>query len=185
MTTSTISKVNFELQSDLMATQRRDIPLYDGTLSNPYNALCLVDGEWMTFDDDYKMIRSADLTQAAGTVAAKPGANNSMPLFAEKGRYDVQANAEKKSPVIYMGPFEADTRVYDDSLNTGISAAGQNLKVAVISITVAGTARKFSGLIRHVDGDSEPIVGTVTRLPAKNGGKLRFRKPINANLGVT
>ena len=182
---STISRVNFELQSDLMATQRRDIPLYDGTLSNPTNADYLVDGEWMTIDNDHKLIRASDLTQTAGTVAAKPGANNAMPLFAEKGRYDVQANAEKKSPVIYMGPFEADTRVYDDSLNTGIANAGENLKVAVISITVNGTAKKFSGLIRHVDGDKEPIVGTVTRLPASNGGKLRFRRPINANLGVS
>ena len=31
----------------------------------------------------------------------------------------------------------------------------------------------------------EPIVGTVTRLPAVNGGKLRFRTPIHANLGQT
>lgn len=176
---STISKVNFELQSDLMATQRRDIPLADHNLFNPFNANYLVDGEFITINDDYKMIRAADITQVAGTVAAKPGACNAMPLFAETGRYDVQANAERKTPCIYMGPFEADTRVYDDVLNTGITAAGQNLKVAVITINVSGTPKNFSGLIRHVDGDPDPIVGVVTRLPAKNGGKLRFRKPIN------
>jgi len=176
---STITKVNFELQSDLMATQRRDIPLADGNLFNPMNSDYLVDGEFITFNDDYKMVRAADITLGAGTAAAKPGASNAMPLFAEKGRYDVQANAERKTPCIYMGPFEADTRVFDDLLNGGITAAGQNLKVAVISIVVAGVAKKFSGLIRHVDGDPDPIVGIVTRLPIKNGGKLRFRKPIN------
>jgi len=176
---STISKVNFELQSDLMATQRRDIPLADPNLSNPFNANYLVDGEWVTINDDYKLVRAADITQNAGTPAAKPGASNAMPLFAEKGRYDVQANAEKKTPCIYMGPFEADTRIYDDTLNGGITAVGQNLKVAVISINVSGTPKKFSGLIRRADNDTDPIVGVVTRLPAKNGGKLRFRKPIN------
>jgi len=176
---STLSKVNFEPQSDVNATTRRDIPLADGNLVNPNNAVALVDGEWVTINDDYKMLRAADITQAPGTVAAKPGASNAMPLWAERGRYDVQANAEKKCPCIYGGWYEADTRIYDDVLNGGITAAGQNLKVAVIEFLVSGTPKRFSGLIRHVDGDPDPIVGVVTRLPAKNGGKLRFRKPIN------
>lgn len=176
---STIAKVNFELQSDLMATQRRDIPLFDGCLANPLNSAALIDGEWVTFNDNYQLIRAADTTQVAGTVAAKPQANNAMPLFAERGRYDVQANADHKNPVIYMGEFEADTRIYDATLNTGITATGQRLKVAVITINTHGTNKNYSGLIRHVDGDPDPIVGVVTRLPASNGGKLRFRKPIN------
>ena len=173
---STLAKVNFELQSDLMAVQRRDIPLADANLFNPGNANALVDGEWVTFNDNYQLLRAADITQAAGTVAGKPQGNNAMPLFAEKGRYDVQANASHKCPVLYMGEFEADTRVYDATLNSGITATGQRLKVAVITISVAGSNKNFSGLIRHVDGDPDAIVGVVTRLPANNGGNSRITR---------
>lgn len=166
---STITKVNFELLSDMMAIQRRDVPLADKDLANPLNALALVDGEWMAIDDTHKLIRAADLAQANGTVAA-----SFVPyvLWAERGRYDVQSNVGFKAPIIKLGYFEADTRVYDAALGAGITAVNQPLKVAVITI---GT-RKYSGLMGHGGkSDSDPVVGYVEKLPSNNGGKLRFR----------
>jgi hypothetical protein len=47
----------------------------------------------------------------------------------------------------------------------------QGLKVA----TVALGGRNYCGLVGHGgSGDSSPVIGYVTRLPASNGGKLRF-----------
>lgn len=166
---STITKVNFELESDMMAIQRRDVSLADPTLANPLNALALVDGEWMTLDSSYKLVRAADLTQAAGTVAA-----SFIPyvLWAERGRNDIQANVGFKAPIIKLGFYEASTRVYDAALGGGITAYGQALKVAVVEIG----GRKYSGLMGHAGKtDSDPVVGYVEKLPDDNGGKLRFR----------
>lgn len=166
---STITKVNFELLSDMMAVQRRDVPLADTALANPLNALALVDGEWMTFDSSYKLIRAADLTQAAGTVAA-----SFVPyvLWAERGRYDIPANVGYKAPILWIGEYQADTRVYDAALGGGITAVNQPLKVAVVTIG----SRKYSGLMGHAGKtDSDPVVGYVEKLPDDNGGLLRFR----------
>jgi hypothetical protein len=166
---ATITKVNFELLSDMMAIQRRDVPLADTTLANPLNALALIDGEWMTFNSAYKLIRAADLTQANGTVAT-----SAVPyvLWSELGRTDVQANIGFKAPILWLGFYQADTRVYDTALGGGITAVNQPLKVAVVTI---GT-RKYSGLMGHAGaGDADPVVGYVEKLPDDNGGKLRFR----------
>ncbi len=79
-------------------------------------------------------------------------------------------------PLVFMGDYEADTRIFDDSVALGggalITFAGQPLKVATIDIG----GRNYSGLVGAVAGDGSPIVGRVTRLPAANGGKLRYVK---------
>lgn len=166
---STIEKVNFELTSDMMAIQRRDVPLADTDLAQPLNALALVDGEWMALDSNYKLARAADLTQSAGTVAA-----SFVPylLWAERGRLDIQANVGGKAPIMWIGEYQGDTRVYDAALGATISAVNQPLKVAVVTIG----SRKYSGLMGHGGvSDSDPVVGYVEKLPDDNGGKLRFR----------
>lgn len=158
---STVQRVNFEPFSDILATQRRDFPLADPTLADPLNAVALVDGEWMVINNDYKIERATDVGNDASVALQTP-----YVLFAERGRYDVRAMADTKMPIIFMGPYEADTRIYD---GTGLTTAGQPLMVKTITI---GT-RKYSGLILHAGG-AQAIVGRVTRLPANNGGKLRF-----------
>lgn len=167
---STLSKVNFEPTSDIMVVHRRDFPLADPTLAQPTNAVALVDGEWVTLNASYQIIRASNIASpgAAATV-------RSFPLFAEKGRYDVQAIAGTKTPVLLMGQYEVDTRIFDATAVVGSGAAIttplQPLKVA----TVTFSGRNFSGLVGHGgSGDSAPVVGYVTRLPANNGGKLRF-----------
>jgi hypothetical protein len=167
---STVARVNFEPVSDILATQRRDFPLADPTLADPNSATPLVDGEWMILDANSQLVRAADVA-TPDTLATQ----TSYPLWAERGRYDVQALANRKMPIIWLGDFEFDTRIFDASAALGggaaITTVGQPLKVATITI---GT-RNFVGLVGAVAGDGEPVVGRVTRLPANNGGRLRFR----------
>jgi hypothetical protein len=79
-------------------------------------------------------------------------------------------------PVLWMGAWEFDTRIFDASAAIGTGAAitlvDQPLKVATIAIG----GRSYTGLVGSDSTDSGAIVvGYVTRLPANNGGKLRLR----------
>lgn len=168
---STVQKVNFEPVSDINPIHRRDVPLADPTLANPGNAVCLVDGEWMTLDNNGKLVRGSNVA-----VAADPATKLCFPLFAERGRYDVQAMAERKMPILFLGQYEFETRIYDAAANSGggtnpaIASVLQPLRVA----TIALGGRNYTGLIGGALNDNVPIIGYVTRLPASNGGKLRF-----------
>lgn len=172
---STVQQINFEPFSDILATQRRDFALADKTLAEPLNAVALVDGEFMVLNSSYKLVRASDVT-----VLGDPALQTGYPLFAERGRYDIRAMADVKMPVIWLGEFEVDTRLFDAAVSIGsgapITFAGQPLKVATIAIG----SRNYSGLVGHGGAaDAHPIVGRVTRLPASNGGKLRFVKASN------
>jgi hypothetical protein len=167
---STVERINFEPVSDILATQRRDFALADKELAVALNPVALVDGEYMVLNSAYKLVRASTVA-SPGDLATQ----NSYTLFAERGRYDVQAMAEKKMPIIWMGDFEADTRIFDASVALGsgaaITFAGQPLKVATITLG----SRNYSGLVGHGGtADTDPIVGRVSRLPASNGGKLRY-----------
>lgn len=169
---STVQQINWEPFSDIMATQRRDYRLADATLANPHNAIALVDGEYMVLDNNYKLVRATDITTPGNRAT-----QHSYPLFAERGRTDVRAQADVKMPIVFMGDFESDTRIFDAAAALGsgaaITFAGQPLKVA--TITLGG--RNYTGLVGHGgSADTDPIVGRVTRLPASNGGKLRYVK---------
>jgi|SRR5580658_9825596 hypothetical protein len=169
---STIQKVNFEPVSDYLPIQRRDFALFDPTLADPTNAICLVDGEWLTLNSSYQAIRATNIA-----TVGNPATLKSFPLFAEKGRYDVRAMADTKMPLLFRGEWEFDTRIYDASAVVGSGAAMttvfQWLKVATIAVASAG--RNFTGLVGHGGyADPAPVVGYITRLPSANGGKLRF-----------
>lgn len=168
---STVMRVNFEPVQDILPVQRKDFQLADSTLADPLNAVALVDGEWMVVNSAYKLERAA----AIGTPGTE-ATLGSWPTFAERGRYDVQALAERKMPILWLGDWEFDTRIFDATATVGSGAAittmFQPLKVATITI---GT-RNYCGLVGHGgSGDSAIVVGRVTRLPANNGGKLRLR----------
>lgn len=167
---STIQRINFSPVSDILPVQRRDFGLADKTLANPSGANPLVDGEWMVIDSNYKAAVACDRS-AAGNVATQ----TAYVVFAESGRFDIQSMAETKVPLLYLGDYEADTRIFDAAAavsgGAAITFVGQPLKVA--SIDIGGIIK--IGLVGAVAGDGEPIVGRVTRLPANNGGKLRFR----------
>lgn len=167
---STVQRINFEPVSDVNPIHRRDFPLSDPTLADPYNAVCLVDGEWVTLTTAGKIVRAADVTT--------PGASATQvcfPLFAERGRYDVRALSETKMPVLFMGQYEFDTRIFDAAATVGaggaaITSALQPVKVATITLG----SRNYVGLVGSSYADTDSVVGYVTRLPGSNGGKLRF-----------
>jgi hypothetical protein len=167
---STVQKINFEPVSDILPILRKDLALADPSLAQPNNALALTDGEWVTIDSSYKWARAASAASAGNLATVR-----SFPVFMEAGRTDRQAMAEKKTTALYRGEYEFDTRIYDASVALGsgavISTIMQPLKVA--SITIG--PRVFVGLVGHGGyADQSPVVGYVTRLPASNGGKLRF-----------
>lgn len=171
---STVQKINFEPVSDILPVQRRDFALADKTLADPLNAVALVDGEWMTLNTSYQAVRGADITVLGTGGAAGRATVKSFPLFAERGRYDVRAMADVKMPLLWMGSYEFDTRIFDATAvvagGLAITTVMQPLKVATIAI---GT-RNYVGLVGTQASDTAPHVGYVTRLPANNGGKLRF-----------
>jgi len=141
--------VNFELVTELQGLLRRDFAVADRTLVNPNNANPLMDGEFMNFDTSYKVVRGAD-----GTFG--------MALFVERGRMDVQAIG--KATVLMGGAYEADTRVFTAASLTLGGKLQISASVSVDSLTKSGLANYSSG----------EVIGYVTRLPANNGGKLRF-----------
>ena len=68
---STITKVNFEPVSNTMQFQTRNFSYADSDLADPTKPNATIDGEWMSIDTDYKMVRAADIS-AAGNAAAAP-----------------------------------------------------------------------------------------------------------------
>jgi hypothetical protein len=142
---------NFELVSELQALLRRDFPVANPALINPTNANPLMDGEFLSLDSSYKLIRAAD-----GSLG--------FALFMEKGRFDVQAMSGKKTMVLFGGTYEADTRVFTAASLTLLGQLQISASVTVDTLTKSGLANYSSG----------EVVGYVTRLPANNGGRLRF-----------
>ena len=168
---STVQRVNFEPVSDINPIHRRDFPLADPTLANPTNALALVDGEWMNLNSSAKLVRATDVTTLGAVAAAV-----CWPLFAEKGRYDVQAMAERKMPVLLLGQYEFETRIFDvaANINGAGNAALNTMLQPVKAMTIAIGGRNYTGLVGSSYTDNGLIVGYVTRIPSANGGRLRF-----------
>lgn len=170
---STIEQENFRPVGDLNPYQVRDFSIADKTLINPLNAACLVDGEWLRVQDDGKTCVRAAAIGVLGELATKI----SYPLWAEKGRTDIQAMSRRGLPLVYMNDWEFETRIFDAAVALGSGAAitfvGQMLKVATIAI--GGVNR--TGLVGHGGAaDSSPVVARVSKLHTTNGGWLRILK---------
>lgn len=173
MAATVSQRTNFEIISDYNKVERRDFALNDPNLCDPSLATALLDGEYVSLNDSRKLVRTADISQAAGTVGTEPGSFCALVWLAEKGRSDVMANAENKGPVVFLGEFEAQTRLFDAAAGSGITGMNQPLKVAVIA---DASGNKYSGLIRHGGhSDTDPVAGYVTRLPGSDG-YLWYRK---------
>jgi hypothetical protein len=181
---STVQRVNFEPVSDVSPIHRRDFPLTDPTLSNPQALYALVDGEWMTLDNTAginqgKLVRAADVTTLGAAAATV-----SFPLFAERGRYDVQALADRKMPILFLGQYEFNTRIFDATVAIG-SGAAINAMLQPVKVATIDLGRKYVGLVGSSYADNAPIVGYVTRLPGGNGGQLRFMSGWAVRNGAT
>ena len=161
-----VTQNNFEPVSNLLYNQTSSIALADPTLADPQNAAALVDGEWCVIDANKKLARAADVSTPAA-AATLP----SYPVWDEKGRTDNQALGGRNKTVIYMGPWEFDTDIFD--------ASGMTHNGLVSVATVVIDSVNYVGLINAgtfvAPTASVVIVGYVTRLPAANNGRLRIR----------
>ena len=146
---------NFVLQSDYTLIQRRGFEFTDPTILKPTNTNPLLDGEWLQLN-----ATSLKMERGSGDADA---AHPSWAYFAELGRYEVQAI--QKGPFLWLGEYEADTKIFD---STGITTLGQALMVS--DVTIGGLTKR--GL--KLQTGTNYIVGRVTRLPANNNGYLRF-----------
>lgn len=172
---STVFKVNFEPRTSTLNQLVRDYPLADPTLANPLNSVCFVDGEWFVVVNK-KAQRAADITVLGTAGAGGRATIPSFPLWAERGRTDVQAMAGAKVPLVRGSDWEADVRIFDAAVTVAAGAPitfdEQPLKVATIAIG----GRNYCGLVGHGgSSDPAPISAYVMILPAANNGKLRIR----------
>jgi hypothetical protein len=149
--------LDFELVSEFTPIMRRafevaTLDVAGVNITNPNSANPLVLGEFLELNSSYQMVRG---TVNGATVPA-------FAVFGERGRTDVQSL--KKAPMLYLGPYEAQTKVYD--------SAGLTLGCALMvnDVTYGGLVRR--GLKLHAGGAK--IVGYCTRLPANNNNYLRF-----------
>jgi len=149
--------VNFKLVSEFQTINRRPFELADPAVLDPTSVspVPLVEGEFLQLDTAYKMARGAG-------DALVP----SYAFFAEQGRYETQAI--QKGPFLYMGEYEADTLIMDA---TGVTLG---MMLIVADVTIATLARRGLARWPAVPVGGEYAIGHVTRLPANNGGYLRF-----------
>lgn len=142
---------NLDLVSELQAIIRRDFPLADPTLVQPFNANPLVDGEWLELNTSYQMARGTG-----------ENANPAFPVHTERGRYDTQAIG--KTNLFYLGMYEADSTVVD------ITAAAVGSPLTVQDVSFQALTRRG---LKLKAGAAKMVVGFVTRLFGATV-KLRF-----------
>lgn len=140
-----MAKVNMNLVTEVQPIQRRDFEPETLGLINPHNVgtaadpMYLLDGEFLTLNNEYKLNREGPnpgSPAAVGGALLNPvGADTAAkipcyPVWAERGRWDVQAI--RKLPVMFMGSFEADFS--EDVLAAGDTfAVGDKLYVNWLS----------------------------------------------------
>lgn len=162
--------LDFGLETDQSKLVILDHPLADLTLADPTNANALTSGEWVTFDGNSKLIRPC-VIGTPGNAAAL----HSFPLYASKGRTDVQSLSQRSMPIIMGGFWLASTAVFDAAAVVGSGAAITDssimLPVKVATVVIGG--RNYAGLVGATLNDNAPIVGYILKVPSKNGGRLQ------------
>lgn len=131
---------------------RPNMEVADPDLLNPTisGKVPLIDGEFVTENSDYKLVRATD-----------PAA----PAYAYlEWRGDMGVQASRKAAILKGGTYEADTIVFDDT------SLVLHSPLMTGTVTINGLAR--SGLVLRTS--TNLIIGYVTRLPGANGGRLRF-----------
>lgn len=173
-----VKKVNFQIRGETIRREVRDFELYDATLLDPTNADALVDGEWVKFDADGKLVRALDAA-AATDINHAP----CWPLFQLKASYDMQALG--KGPVIFdCDGLEIETNIYKDDDGfavgdeTGVGTVTDAALVdraglkKVIALPAIGASDEETAIAYMKD--PERVVGVVTATPAQTAsGMLR------------
>jgi len=130
----------------------------DASLLDFENANPLEMGEWLTLDSSQKLVRSANPGVPPGPYV----------MYAEKGRSDTQSLADAGVPVIFIGGFWAETKIFNAGAAPALGAALEVADVTYLTLTK-------SGLQTHAGG-ANPIIGYVTRTAANNNGWLQFQQ---------
>jgi len=117
----------FDPKTPLTGALIEDYSVSDSTLINPSSSLPFLDGEFPFINSDRKLVRgysaSGDYTKFGGDVSQNPAGADAAalqpvyPIFAEKGRSDVQAIG--KVPVIRTAPQGLVFDVHSDILPSG------------------------------------------------------------------
>ena len=151
----------FRLTTEFIDIKRRGFELADPTILEPAGANPLLEGEFLELDANYKMVRNTG--------------DGLLPAFAcvsESGRYETQAI--QKSAFLFLGAYEAETKVFDASLEATITTAGQALMVN--DVTIGALTRRGLTALPGSPAGTEFTIGYVTKLPANNNGWLRFAR---------
>lgn len=148
---------NFELITEIQTLTRRDFPLAVPTLLSPADAVPLVDGEFVTLEQN----------SAGGQQLKRDNAQSilSFPVHTEKGRYDTQAIG--KVTILMLGMYEADIKLY--AVGTGL-AVGTPLVISWPATRGVVTGKAAPAL-------TDIVVGYVTKAVAN--GKIRFIHFVN------
>ena len=144
----------FRLITPASLVEVRDESLTDESLFDPNDTNPLLMGEWLEYTSGSKDKKMARTT--TGTIIP-------FAVYGEKGRTDMQA--AKKAPILFMGPYSAESLIIDPA-----GAWGLGCKLMAASVTYDGKTR--AGLKVHA-GAAE-VVGRLLRTPTNNGGWLRF-----------
>ena len=145
----------FRLRTSVLNVGIRSFTPADSSLLGPSASNPLLFGEWLTINSDYEAARPS-ASPAPDTI---PGP---YVLFTDQGRSDTQAIYGGRIPLIIIGSFLADTKIF-----TGTPSVGAKLEVA--NITYSGATK--SGLQAATTGR---VIGYVMKTAASNNGYLQF-----------
>lgn len=147
----------FEFKSDVATLLRRDFAPVTASDLQPNGSRPLVEGEYLELDTtEFKVKRGGDNNAGTANAATVP----SFPVWAERGRYDVQGLG--KVPVIYLGMYEAESQIVD---TTG---ADEGDALTVVDLTHGSLVRRG---LKKTTTSGDMVVGWVVRVLT---GKLRF-----------
>lgn len=170
-----LSRVNFTLVTPYTDVRIKDFTPVLGSGNMPAtlapdDADVLRDGEFFKLTSAYKATRASTTDGIAGVKAP------SWVLYNEKDRSDIVGAA--KVSLIFQGSYEADTKLFlaadaGDGFALKPVTLGAPLCIAK-GAAVSGGYAKFAALAQLATTKTDFVVGFVTRLPADNGGLLRF-----------
>ena len=128
---------HFKLVTPVQPVQRLDLPPAQKSLVDPHNAtgtadnpIYLLDGEFVTFDADYKFSREgAGTPVSGGLITADPADADSVakvpcfPFWMERGRTDISSLPDGMLTVLLGGS------VYEADIHSNILASGETFEV--------------------------------------------------------
>lgn len=139
-----MSRGNFEVLSGIALKSRRTFNLANEDLLSPLYSNPLEEGEWLELNSNGALARGTGTT--GGNVLA-------FPVVTERGSYDAQAL--RKTTVMYDGDYEAETKI----VNTTGLGVGDALMIG--DVTIGGLTKR--GLLKATGAPGEVVVGHVTK----------------------